>query len=70
MGHISFRLMLMTLIYWRKYTYCKKKTEAFLAAGKEIDLEVNAEKTEYMLMSHEQKGGQYHNIKISNKSID
>jgi hypothetical protein len=68
MGLIRFWLMLMILIYWRKCTYRKKKkcTEAFVAAGKEVDLEINAEETEYMRMSHEQKGGQCHNIKIGN----
>jgi hypothetical protein len=32
----------------------KKNTEASLFASKEIGLEVNAEKTKYMLMSREQ----------------
>jgi hypothetical protein len=30
----------------------KKNTEALLDAGKEVDLEVNADKTKYMFMSH------------------
>jgi hypothetical protein len=33
----------------------KKKTEALLEASKEVGLEVNPEKTKYMLMSHSQK---------------
>jgi hypothetical protein len=33
----------------------KKNTEALLDAGKEVGLEVNPEKTKYMLMSHSQK---------------
>jgi hypothetical protein len=32
----------------------KKNTEALLDASKEIGLEVNPEKTKYMLMSHSQ----------------
>jgi hypothetical protein len=39
-------------------------------AGKEVDLEVNPEKTKYMLMSHSQKVGQKHSIKIWNRSFE
>jgi histidinol-phosphate/aromatic aminotransferase/cobyric acid decarboxylase-like protein len=35
----------------------KKNAEALLDASKEVDLEVNPEKTNYMLMSHNQKIG-------------
>ena len=38
-------------------------------ASKEIDLEVNAEKTKYMIMSRDQNAGQNDNIKIDNKSF-
>jgi hypothetical protein len=47
----------------------KKNTEALVVASKEIGLEVNAEKTKYMVMSRSQKAGQNHNIKIDNKSF-
>jgi hypothetical protein len=40
-----------------------KKTEALLDASKKVGLEVNREKTKYMLMSHNQKIGQKHGIK-------
>jgi hypothetical protein len=36
----------------------KKNTEALLDASKDVDLEVNQEKTKYMLMSRSQKVGQ------------
>jgi hypothetical protein len=39
-------------------------------AGKEIGLEVNAEKTKYMVMSQNQNAGHNHNIKIDNKSFE
>jgi hypothetical protein len=39
-----------------------KRMEYLLVTSKEIGLEVNAEQTKYMFMSHEQKGGQYHKI--------
>jgi sorting nexin-29 len=48
----------------------KKNTEAVLGASKEVDLEVNPEKTEYMLMSRSQKIGQKHRIKILNRFFE
>jgi hypothetical protein len=48
----------------------KKNTEAFLGASKETGLEVNPEKTRYMLMSHSQKTGKKHSIKVGNKSFE
>jgi hypothetical protein len=46
-----------------------KDTEALLDAGKEVGLEVNSEKTKYMLMSCK-KAGQKHGIKIENRSFE
>jgi hypothetical protein len=40
----------------------KKNTEALVVASKDIGLEVNAEKTKYMVMSRNQNAGQNHNI--------
>jgi hypothetical protein len=40
----------------------KKNRGALLVASKEFGLEVNPEKTKYMLMSRSQKVGQKHNI--------
>jgi hypothetical protein len=48
----------------------KKNTKALVVASKEIGLEVNAEKTKYMVMSRNQNAGQNHNIKIDNKSFE
>jgi ABC-type siderophore export system fused ATPase/permease subunit len=42
----------------------KKNTEALIDASKEVGLEVNAEKTKCMLMSHHQTGGQNHDMKV------
>jgi ribosomal protein S2 len=47
----------------------KKNTEALVVASKEIGLEVNAEKTKYMVMSRKQNARQNHNIKLDNKSF-
>jgi hypothetical protein len=48
----------------------KKNTEASVVTSKEIGLEVNAEKTKYMVMSRNQNAGQNHNIKIENKFFE
>jgi hypothetical protein len=47
----------------------KKNTEALVVASKEIGLEVNSEKTKYMVMSRDQNAGKNHNIKIDNSNI-
>jgi hypothetical protein len=47
----------------------QKNTEALLDAGKEVGLEVNSEKTKYMLMSRK-KAGQKHGMKIGNRSFE
>jgi hypothetical protein len=43
-----------------------KITETLIDASKEVGLEVNVEKTKYMLMSRDQNAGQDRNIKIGN----
>jgi hypothetical protein len=48
----------------------KKNTEALLVASKEVGLEVNPEKTKYMLMSRSQKTGQKRSIKIANRFFE
>jgi hypothetical protein len=48
----------------------KKNTEALLYASKEAGLEVNPEKTKYMLMSRSHNVGQKHSIKIANRSFE
>jgi hypothetical protein len=48
----------------------KKNMEALLDASKEVGMEVNTEKTKYMLMSRSQKVGQKHSIKILNRSFE
>jgi hypothetical protein len=47
----------------------KKNTESLVAATKEIGLEVNADKTKYMVMSRDQNAGRNHNIRIDNSSF-
>jgi hypothetical protein len=45
-------------------------TKALLDASKEIGLEVNSEKSKYMLVSRCQKAGQMQSIKIGNRSFE
>jgi hypothetical protein len=45
----------------------KKKLETLIDASKKVGLNVNTEKTEYMLPSRHQNAGQIYDIKIANK---
>jgi hypothetical protein len=44
--------------------------QGIFSSCKENGLEVNAEKTKYMVMSRHQNAGQSHTIKISNSSFE
>ena len=48
----------------------KENPEALVVASKETGLEVNADKTKYMVMPQDQNAGQSHNMKIDNRSIE
>jgi len=45
----------------------KKNTEALLQASREVGLEVNTEKTMYMVVSHHHNAVQNHILLIDNK---
>jgi len=47
-----------------------KNSEALVVAGKEIGLEVNADKTKYMVMSGDQSTSRSHTIKTDNSSLN
>jgi hypothetical protein len=47
-----------------------KITETLIDASKMVGLEVNVEKTKYMLMSRDQNAGQTREIKIGNRSYE
>jgi hypothetical protein len=47
-----------------------KNTETLIDASKEVGLEVNVEKTKYMLVSRDQNSGQNREIKIGNRSFE
>jgi hypothetical protein len=48
----------------------KKNRETLIDTSKEVGLEENAEKTNYMLLSHHQNKGQNYDIKIVNRSFE
>ena len=48
----------------------KENAEALVVATKKIGLEVNADKTKYMVMSREQTAGLSHTMKVDNSSIE
>jgi hypothetical protein len=56
MAHISFWFMQMLMLGGGVHTI-KKNAESSVAANKETGLEVNADKTKYMVMSRDQKAG-------------
>jgi hypothetical protein len=47
----------------------KKNTENLVDAAKEVRLEVNTEKTKYMLLSRHQNAEQEHNMNIANNPL-
>jgi hypothetical protein len=47
-----------------------KNTETLIDASKEVGLEINVEKTNYMLVSRDQNAGQNQEIKIGNRSFE
>jgi len=47
----------------------KENAEALILASKEFGLEVNADKTTYMVMSRDQNAGRSHSIKTDNSSF-
>jgi hypothetical protein len=47
-----------------------KKNKEHLVASKKISLRVNADKTQYMVMFHEENTGKNHNTETGNKSFE
>jgi hypothetical protein len=48
----------------------KVNSETLLEASRDIGLEINAEKTKYIIMSHHLNSGQNQNIRIANESFE
>jgi len=48
----------------------KEKAEALIMASKETGVEINADKTKYIIMSRDQNARQSHNMKTDNRSVE
>jgi len=48
----------------------KENSEALVAATREIGLEVNADKTKYMVVSRDQNAGRIHSVRIDNSTFE
>ena len=57
-------------IWGRKVHTQKKNTKALVDASKEIGLEVNVDKTKYMVMARDQNAERSHNIKNDSSSYE
>ena len=65
MVKISFWFVLM-IIYWVEAQYCKENHRNFRRCCIEIGLDVNVDKTKYMVVSRDQNAGRSHNSKTGN----
>jgi hypothetical protein len=68
MGHISYWSMLIIFLGDSKNN--KDNTETLLEASKDVGLEINAEKTKYMIMSHHPSLGQNQSLRIANELFE
>jgi hypothetical protein len=64
------QLLLYANLLGDKVSIIQKNTGSLIDTGKKVGLDVNAEKTKYMLMSHHQNAGQHCNIKIANTAFE
>jgi sorting nexin-29 len=48
----------------------KENAEALIAATREIELEVSADKTKYMVMSRDQNAGRIHSLRMDNSTFE
>jgi hypothetical protein len=48
----------------------KENMQTLIEANRDIGLEINAEKTKYMIMSHNPNSGQNQNVRITNESFE
>jgi hypothetical protein len=48
----------------------KENTETLLGASRDVGIEINAEKTKYVIMSYHQNSEQNHNLRIANESFE
>jgi len=62
-------VMLMMLIYWAKAFLLLKNTEALVVASRKNGLEVNADKSQYMVIFRDKNAGQNKNINTEKNNL-
>jgi hypothetical protein len=60
----------MHVLYITLKFILKEECRILCDASKEVRLEVDTEKTKYMLLSHHQNAGQNHDIRIANTCFE
>ena len=72
MVHTSLLFMLIVLMCWTEaYIHVLlKSTETLVVASNEIGLEVNADKTKYLVTSRDQNARRSHRMNIDNSSFE
>jgi hypothetical protein len=68
--HSALVLVILFPILGGSVQTVKENAEALVVATKEIGLEVNADKTKFMVMARDQNAGRSHSMKIDNSSIE
>jgi hypothetical protein len=69
MGHIGLLVYADDNLLGDRVNTIKENKEMLLEASRDISLEINAEKTKYMIMTCHPNSGQNQNIRITNKSF-
>jgi hypothetical protein len=70
MGHISYWSTLTMLICWETvWIPLKENTETLLEASRDVGIEINAEKTKYMIMSRHPNSGRNQNKRTANETF-
>ena len=66
--HVSITIHVLISVYrFYQFSLC---FEFSVAATREIGLEVNADKTKYMVMSRDQNAGRIHSVRTDNSTFD
>jgi hypothetical protein len=70
MGHISYSSAGDVNLLGDSINTVKENTESLFEAGGDVDQEINAEKTKYMIMSRHPNSGQKQHIRMANESFE